>query len=166
MIIGIPVVGIGYILWATMVNSYVSLLIVYVGIIALGVNGGFFHPALAVANNWFVRRRATSMAVISTAVGVGGADVVGAWVSVVTVHEGHADAGARLAGVVLRTGVVVVAFTAAVAGCGGRTRHEVGFVRALIGFWITQVDGAQIPIVAIAGYVVVADAGHTDVYSA
>mgnify|MGYP001167786317 CR=1 FL=1 len=76
MMIGVPLVGIGYILWATMVHSYTSLIIVYVGIIALGVNGGFFHPALAVANNWFVRRRGTAMAVISTAVGVGGAILV------------------------------------------------------------------------------------------
>tara|TARA_B100001750_G_scaffold118124_1_gene93710 strand:+ start:2486 stop:3778 length:1293 start_codon:yes stop_codon:yes gene_type:complete len=76
MMIGVPIVGIGYILWATMVHSYTSLIIVYVGIIALGVNGGFFHPALAVANNWFVRRRGTAMAVISTAVGVGGAILV------------------------------------------------------------------------------------------
>jgi sugar phosphate permease len=76
MMIGVPIVGIGYILWATVVDSYTSLLIVYVGIIALGVNGGFFHPALAVANNWFVRRRGTAMAVISTAVGVGGAILV------------------------------------------------------------------------------------------
>ena len=76
MMIGVPIVGIGYILWATMVHSYTSLIIVYVGVIALGVNGGFFHPALAVANNWFVRRRGTAMAVISTAVGVGGAILV------------------------------------------------------------------------------------------
>jgi MFS family permease len=69
-------VGVGYILWASVVHSYVALLIVYVGIIALGVNGGFFHPALAVANNWFIRRRALAMAVISTAVGVGGAIIV------------------------------------------------------------------------------------------
>ena len=76
MMVGIPVVGVGYILWATVVHSYMALLVVYVGIIALGVNGGFFHPALAVANNWFIRRRALAMAVISTAVGVGGAIIV------------------------------------------------------------------------------------------
>lgn len=76
MMIGVPMVGIGYILWATVVDTYVMLIIVYVGVIAFGVNGGFFHPALAVANNWFVRRRATAMAVISTAVGIGGAILV------------------------------------------------------------------------------------------
>ncbi len=76
MMIGVPMVGVGYILWATVVDTYVMLIIVYVGVIAFGVNGGFFHPALAVANNWFVRRRATAMAVISTAVGIGGAILV------------------------------------------------------------------------------------------
>ncbi|MCH2525430.1 MAG: MFS transporter [Dehalococcoidia bacterium] len=76
MMIGVPMVGIGYILWATVVDTYMMLIVVYVGVIAFGVNGGFFHPALAVANNWFVRRRATAMAVISTAVGIGGAILV------------------------------------------------------------------------------------------
>ncbi|SVD03005.1 uncharacterized protein METZ01_LOCUS355859, partial [marine metagenome] len=76
MMVGVPLVGVGYILWATVVHSYMALIIVYVGIIALGVNGGFFHPALAVANNWFVRRRARAMAVISAAVGIGGAVIV------------------------------------------------------------------------------------------
>ena len=76
MLIGVPIVGVGYLLWATIVDSYVSLLLVYVGIIAVGVNGGFFTPALAVANNWFIRMRAKAMAVISTAVGIGGAIIV------------------------------------------------------------------------------------------
>ena len=76
MLVGVPIVGVGYLLWATLVDSYVSLLLVYVGIIALGVNGGFFHPALAVANNWFIRKRAKAMAVISAAVGIGGAIIV------------------------------------------------------------------------------------------
>jgi MFS family permease len=76
MMVGVPMVGVGYILWATVVDTYALLILVYVGVIALGVNGGFFHPALAVANNWFVRRRATAMAVISTAVGIGGALIV------------------------------------------------------------------------------------------
>ncbi len=76
MLVGIPVVGVGYLLWATVVDSYISLLVVYVGIIALGVNGGFFHPGLAVANNWFIRKRAKAMAVISAGVGIGGAIIV------------------------------------------------------------------------------------------
>lgn len=76
MLIGVPVVGVGYLLWATIVDSYVSLLLVYVGVIAVGVNGGFFHPALTVANNWFIRKRAKAMAVISAAVGIGGAIIV------------------------------------------------------------------------------------------
>ena len=76
MLVGVPIVGIGYLLWATVVDSYASLLLIYVGVIAVGVNGGFFHPALAVANNWFIRKRAKAMAVISAAVGIGGAIIV------------------------------------------------------------------------------------------
>jgi MFS family permease len=76
MTIGIPVAGIGFLIWSTLVNSYTSFLLVYVGIIAMGINGGFFHPAMAVANNWFVRKRSTAMAIISVSVGIGGSIIV------------------------------------------------------------------------------------------
>ena len=76
MAIGIPVAGIGFIIWAIFVNNYTSFLLVYVGIIAMGINGGFFHPAMAVANNWFVKKRSTAMATISVSVGIGGSIIV------------------------------------------------------------------------------------------
>ena len=76
MMVGVFMAGVGFLLWATLVDSYALFLIVYVGIIATGINGGFFHPALAVANNWFIRRRATAMATISVAVGIGGSILV------------------------------------------------------------------------------------------
>ena len=76
MMIGVPLVGVGYVLWSLLVDSYITFLLVYVGIIATGMNGGFFHPALAVANNWFVKRRAFAMSIISVAVGIGGSIIV------------------------------------------------------------------------------------------
>ena len=76
MIIGVPIAGVGYLLWASIVDSYLTFILVYVGAIAIGINAGFFHPALAVTNNWFIRRRATAMAIISVSVGVGGSILV------------------------------------------------------------------------------------------
>ena len=76
MMFGVLMAGIGFLLWATVVHSYLLFIVVYVGIIAIGINSGFFHPALAVANNWFVRRRATAMAIISVSVGIGGTILV------------------------------------------------------------------------------------------
>ena len=76
MKVGVLMAGIGFLLWATVVDSYWTFIIVYVGVIALGINGGFFHPALAVANNWFIRRRAMAMSILGVAVGIGGAILV------------------------------------------------------------------------------------------
>ena len=76
MIISVPLAGIGYLLWASIVDSYLMFILVYVGAIAIGINAGFFHPALAVTNNWFIRRRATAMALISVSVGIGGSILV------------------------------------------------------------------------------------------
>ena len=76
MMVGVLMAGIGFLLWATIVDSYSMFIIVYVGVIALGINSGFFHPALAVANNWFIRRRAMAMSILGVAVGIGGSILV------------------------------------------------------------------------------------------
>ena len=71
VVAGALLVGVGYLVLSR-VDSYVELLIAYVGIIALGHNLGFMHSAMAVVNSWFVQRRAMAMAVVGTAFGVGG----------------------------------------------------------------------------------------------
>lgn len=73
---GVPIAGVGFLLWATVVHSYLTFALVYVGVIATGINAGFFHPALTVANNWFVRRRATAMSMLGVSQGIGGATLV------------------------------------------------------------------------------------------
>ena len=71
VVVGALLVGVGYLVLSR-VDSYVELLVAYVGIIALGHNLGFMHSAMAVVNSWFVQRRAMAMAVVGTAFGVGG----------------------------------------------------------------------------------------------
>ncbi len=64
--------GIGYIL-LSLVNSYASFLLVYLGVISLVFTAGFAHSPMVVANTWFIRRRARAMITISAAIPVGGA---------------------------------------------------------------------------------------------
>ena len=64
--------GIGYIL-LSLVNSYASFLLVYLGVISLVFTAGFAHSSMAVANTWFIRRRSTAMGLISASIGLGGA---------------------------------------------------------------------------------------------
>lgn len=76
MMVGVPLAGLGFILWGTVVHGYLVFALVYVGVIATGINAGFFHPGLTVANNWFIRRRATAMSLMGMSMGVGGAILV------------------------------------------------------------------------------------------
>jgi MFS transporter, OFA family, oxalate/formate antiporter len=64
--------GIGYILFSW-VDSYVTFLIVYLGVISISFTAGFVHAPTIVANTWFIRLRARAMTVVSAAVPVGGA---------------------------------------------------------------------------------------------
>jgi sugar phosphate permease len=63
--------GIGYMLLAG-VNSYTMLLIVYMGIISLSYQAGFMDATMAIANNWFIRKRALAMSIISGSIALGG----------------------------------------------------------------------------------------------
>ena len=64
--------GIGYILFS-LVNSYATFLVVYLGVISVAFTAGFVHAPTVVANSWFIRLRARAMTVVSAAVPVGGA---------------------------------------------------------------------------------------------
>ena len=56
--------GIGYMLFAG-VHSYTALLIIYMGVISLSYQAGFMDATMAVANNWFIRKRALAMSITS-----------------------------------------------------------------------------------------------------
>ena len=63
--------GIGLILLST-VNSYFSFFFVYIFIVSLGYNAGFFHPIYAMVNSWFIRHRGFGFAAVGAASSIGG----------------------------------------------------------------------------------------------
>ncbi len=70
--IAITLAGIGYLLLAG-VHSYAALLIVYMGVISLSYQAGFMDATMAVANTWFIRKRALAMSITSGSIALGGA---------------------------------------------------------------------------------------------
>lgn len=72
MLAGILFSGVGYMLLSG-VDSYLSFMLVYLGVISLAFGAGFMHAPMIMANTWFIRRRALAMTLVSASVGVGGA---------------------------------------------------------------------------------------------
>ncbi len=84
MFIGIPLMGLGFVLLAG-VNSLLALYLVYILTITLGGSLGTFAPATAAVANWFFRKRSRALGFVMSGVGIGGAlllPVLGWWISV------------------------------------------------------------------------------------
>lgn len=75
MFIGIPLMGFGFVLLAT-VNSLLSLYLVYIFTITLGSSLGTFAPATAAVANWFLRKRSRAIGFVMSGVALGGALLV------------------------------------------------------------------------------------------
>ena len=71
MLAAVLLMGFGYLLLST-VDSYISFLIIYTGVISLTHSGGFMHAPMALTNTWFIRLRARAMTLNSAAYGLGG----------------------------------------------------------------------------------------------
>ena len=71
MILAILMAGVGHMLLAG-ISSYVTLLIVYMGVVSLSFHAGFMDAPMLIANTWFIRNRTMAMALISGSVGIGG----------------------------------------------------------------------------------------------
>jgi MFS family permease len=69
--IAVLLAGIGYMMLAD-VYSYTALLIVYMGVISLSYQAGFMDATMAVANTWFIRKRALAMSFTSGSIALGG----------------------------------------------------------------------------------------------
>lgn len=85
MVTAAALMGVGYLALAT-VDSYLTFLIVYLGLISLTHSGGFMHGPMVLINTWFIRKRAQAITLNSAAFSVGGALIapllglaVGAW---------------------------------------------------------------------------------------
>jgi MFS family permease len=107
MVIGGILAGLGYILLSR-TGSYLTFLLVYLGVLSLGFNAGFMQGALAAVNQWFVRRRALAMSAIIAAFAAGGA-LVTPVLSLAVLHLGWRTA-AVLSGLVILTVVVPLCF--------------------------------------------------------
>ena len=70
--IAVALAGVGYLLLAG-VHSYAMLMVVYMGIISLSYQAGIMDATMAVANTWFIRKRALAMSITSGSIALGGA---------------------------------------------------------------------------------------------
>ena len=78
--------GVGFILLA-LTQNYISFVLVYVGLMSIGFSGGFDQGIMAVANRWFVVRRARAMSVIFVGISSGAAFLAPA-IGLIVVHWG------------------------------------------------------------------------------
>jgi MFS family permease len=69
--IAVFLAGIGYLLLAG-VYTYAALLFIYMGIISLSYQAGFMDATMAVANTWFIRKRALAMSFTTGSIALGG----------------------------------------------------------------------------------------------
>ena len=70
-LIGATLAGIGFLL-LPLASDLLSFVLIYVGIVALGINAGFHNSAGAIVNAWFVRRRGLAFGIISVGIALGG----------------------------------------------------------------------------------------------
>lgn len=71
ILIGASLAGIGLILLST-VHSFLSFFFIYVFIVSVGSNAGFFHPVSTAINKWFIHHRGLGLSIISASGSIGG----------------------------------------------------------------------------------------------
>ncbi|MDP2952694.1 MAG: MFS transporter [Chloroflexota bacterium] len=72
---GVSIAGLGLILLA-LAPSFVVFVFIYVMLVGMGYNAGFFAPISTALNSWFIRRRGLVLGILSAAGGVGGVVLV------------------------------------------------------------------------------------------
>jgi sugar phosphate permease len=71
IMIGASLAGIGLILLST-VHSFLSFFLIYVFVVMVGSNAGFYHPVSTAVNKWFIRHRGLGFSVITASGAIGG----------------------------------------------------------------------------------------------
>ena len=71
ILIGASLAGTGLILLST-VHSFLSFFLIYVFVVMVGSNAGFFHPVSTAVNKWFIRRRGLAFSAITASGSIGG----------------------------------------------------------------------------------------------
>jgi MFS family permease len=105
--IGGALAGLGFILLA-LTHNFATFLLVYVGVLSLGVHTGFSHGVMAAVNQWFIRRKALAMSITSMGFSVGGA-VITPGIAYLVLTLGWRSA-AVISGVVMMAVVVPLSF--------------------------------------------------------
>lgn len=71
MVSGVLIAGVGFIL-LSFTNSFITFLLVFMGVLSLGMNIGFNQGIMAALNNWFNRRRGMAFSLMAVGFSLGG----------------------------------------------------------------------------------------------
>jgi MFS family permease len=71
MVLGTISAGLGFVL-LSFTHSYLSFLLVFMGLLSLGFQAGFNHASMAAVNHWFLKKRGLAMAIVQTGQSIGG----------------------------------------------------------------------------------------------
>jgi MFS family permease len=75
MVVGTLLAGLGFVL-LSFTHSYLSFVLVFVGLVSTGFQLGFNQATLAVVNHWFRRKRGLAMSIVQTGQSIGGVIIV------------------------------------------------------------------------------------------
>jgi MFS family permease len=101
------VAGLGFILLSFTPN-FPTFLIVYIGVLSVGMNAGFNHGVMAAVNKWFIRRKGLAMSTATMGMSLGGTIITPA-VAYIVLTDGWRR-GAFLSGLVILAVVIPVSF--------------------------------------------------------
>jgi MFS family permease len=71
LVLGTILAGGGFIL-LSLTHSYLTFLLVFMGLLSLGFQAGFNHATMAAVNHWFLRKRGVAMSIVQTGQAIGG----------------------------------------------------------------------------------------------
>lgn len=106
ILVGAALTGVGFLL-LSLAQGYWSVFFIFVLIISLGYNAGFYHPISTAVNSWFIRRRGMGFAILDSVGSLGAVALVpllAYWVH----HSGWRTASV-LVGVITLVAVLPVA---------------------------------------------------------
>jgi MFS family permease len=71
LVLGTVLAGGGFVL-LSFTHSYLTFVLVFMGLLSLGFQAGFNHATMAAVNHWFLRKRAVAMSIVQTGQAIGG----------------------------------------------------------------------------------------------
>ncbi len=95
--------GTGFIL-LSQTHTFTTFLLVYIGVLAMGMNAGFNHGIMAAVNQWFIRRKGLAMSFATMGISIGGTVITPA-VAYIVLTQGWRT-GAVISGLVIIAAVI------------------------------------------------------------